>query len=131
MITILGGVANVTGMYFLLKYTSMGAYAILITTAVVMNFINLVTNPIYMSICLKISKTSFYPTLLKNIVCCAVTTAVLVFVNSIFNFNLSWITLFIKIVILAIIGVAFQIPLVFGKDTMSIIRKVCKRRSGK
>lgn len=131
VITILGGVANVTGMYFLLKYTSMGAYAILITTAVVMNFINLVTNPIYMSICLKISKTNFYPTLLKNIVYCAVTTAVLVFVNSIFNFNLSWITLFIKIVILAIIGVAFQIPLVFGKDTMSIIRKVCKRRSGK
>lgn len=126
VITILGGVANVTGMYFLLKYTSMGAYAILVTTAVVMNFINLVTNPVYMSMCLKIPKMSFYPTLLKNLLCCATTTILLVFVNRVFAFELSWITLFVKIIILGVIGVIFQIPLVFGKDSLTIIRKICR-----
>lgn len=124
VITILGGLTNVTGMYFLLKYTSMGAYAILITTAVVMNFINLVTNPIYMSMCLKIPKTSFYPTLLKNIICCAITTLILVVVNGLFDLKLSWFALFVKILILAVIGIVCQVPLIFGKSTIGIFSKI-------
>lgn len=124
VITILGGIANVAGMYFLLKYTSMGAYAVLFTTAVVMNFINLVTNPLYMSKCLKVSKWYFYPTLFKNIVCCVATTVVLMYVNEFLDFSLTWISLFVKIIILAIIGTVIQLPLVFGKDTIIIIHKI-------
>ena len=128
IITILGGMVNVGGMYFLLKYTSTGVYAILITTAVVMNVINLITNPIYMSMCLNIPKRSFYPTLLKNILCCAVTTAILIFVNNLFGFDLSWGSLFLKALIFAVIGAAFQLPMMFGKDALTVIRRMRRIR---
>lgn len=44
-VTIIGGVLNGESMYVLLEYTSLGVYAVLLTTAAIMNFINLVTNP--------------------------------------------------------------------------------------
>lgn len=65
-ITIIGGVANVTGMIILLSYTSLGAYAILGTTTVIMSIIYLVFNPIYCSICLQVKFICFYPTIFKN-----------------------------------------------------------------
>ena len=45
-VTIAGGVLNVISMYFLIKYTNMGIYAVVITTAVIMISINLFFNPI-------------------------------------------------------------------------------------
>ena len=53
MVTIIGGICNVVAMFLLIKYTNLGVFAIVLTTAVVMNVINLVTNPLYMSHCLK------------------------------------------------------------------------------
>ena len=118
LITVLGGMVNIVSMYLLLKYMFMGAYAVLFTTAVVMSFINLVTNPLYMSKCLKIHKISLYPIFLKNIIAFMITTVILIFVSRFLNFSLSWVTLFVKIVILAIIGVTIQLPVVFGKDIL-------------
>ena len=118
LITVLGGMVNIVSMYLLLKYMFMGAYAVLFTTAVVMSFINLVTNPLYMSKCLKIHKISLYPIFLKNIIAFMITTVMLIFVSRFLNFSLSWVTLFVKIVILAIIGVTIQLPVVFGKDIL-------------
>jgi len=126
-VTIAGGVANVVGMFFLLKFTRLGAYAILITTVVVMNFINLITNPIYISKCLNISRWSLYPTLLKNICSCAVITLVLLLVNKYLHFTFSWVGLFCKILILAVVGVIIQIPLLFGKNTLNIVSSIIKR----
>ena len=55
-------------MYFLLKYTDMGAYAVVITTAVIMVAINMVFNPIYAAKCLSINPIFFYKILLKHII---------------------------------------------------------------
>ena len=77
MVTIAGGVVNVAGMYLLLTYTKLGAFGIVITTAVIMGFINLVTNPLYMARCLKIKRSAFYGTILRYAIYIAATAAAL------------------------------------------------------
>ncbi|MDY4479877.1 MAG: hypothetical protein SPE33_07570, partial [[Pasteurella] aerogenes] len=67
IITILGGIINIGAMYILLTYTDGGAYIVVGTTAVIMIFINLVTNPLYMCKCMEIKWYTFYPTILKYI----------------------------------------------------------------
>lgn len=68
IITVSGGILNVLAMFLLLKYTNWGGYVVVGTTTVIMLFINIVTNPLYMSYCLKVKWYSFYPTIGRYIV---------------------------------------------------------------
>lgn len=123
VITIVGGIANVIGMYVLLKFSDIGIYAIPITTAVVMSFINLVTNPLYMCHCLKVKWSTFYPTIFKNIICCLLAVICTQFVVSYLNLALSWFNLFLKILVLVLLGVIIQIPFSFSGIILKRIRR--------
>lgn len=114
VVTILGGMANIASMYFLLKYTNTGAYAVLLTTAVIMTFINIVTNPIYMSLCLKVPKRTFYPQIVKNIISLIAASALLLFLSTKVAVS-SWGGLLIKIIVLGLIGAVIQIPIQFDR----------------
>lgn len=67
IVTILGGCSNVLGMYILIHYTSMGIYAVQLTTAGVAIFMGLVFNPLYAAYCLQLPLRTFYPTLFRHI----------------------------------------------------------------
>ena len=69
-ITIAGGICNVAGMYLLIKYTGLGVYSVVLTTAVVMMFINFITNPLYMAHVLNLPRGFFYPVILKSLFSC-------------------------------------------------------------
>lgn len=125
IITIIGGLINVSAKYFLLKYTSLGAYAVLLTTAIIMNFINLVTNPLYMSKSLGMKKTVFYPTIIRNITSCLIITIILKYVVHLLPTCSSWIVLLFYIIILGIMGVLIQVPILFWEI---IVCKVKKRK---
>lgn len=71
-VTVAGGVLNVLGMFLLIEHTSLGVYSIAITTTVIMGFINLVTNPIYISRCIGEKPLFFYPTLFRVLLSCLV-----------------------------------------------------------
>ena len=71
IVTILGGVLNVAGMYLLIRYTQLGAYAVVLTTAAVMCIINFITNPLYMAHVLGLPKHTFYPEIIRNVVSAA------------------------------------------------------------
>ena len=128
IVTILGGIANITCMYFLLRYTNTGAYAVLLTTAVVMTFINTVTNPIYMSISLKVPKRTFYPSIIRNIVACLVSTLVLCMITSRMTVYVGWGRLILRVVVIAIIGFVVQIPIIFNKTEFKAIMHMLKSR---
>ena len=66
MITVAGGILNVMSMFFLIKYTSLGIYAIVLTTTVIMTAINLIFNPLYICHCLSIRRGTFYPVILRH-----------------------------------------------------------------
>lgn len=67
-VTIGGGFLNVVAMYFLLKYTNLGAFAVVSTTTVIMVGINLFFNPIYAAKCLSIKAGFFYRIILRHII---------------------------------------------------------------
>lgn len=113
IITIVGGLINILSMYILIRYTELGLYAVLITTAVIMNFINIVTNPLYMAYCLKMKKGTFYPQIVRNIIACAIATGVLYLISTVLPHATSWILLVLNVFILGIIGVVVQIPIQF------------------
>lgn len=129
-ITIIGGVLNVVSMYILLKYTRIGVYAIVITTAVIMNFINMVTNPIYICKCLKVKITTFYPNILKNILCC-VFAVIAMKVSLYFSPQINtWIMLVIKGVLCVIVGFLAQIFILFKPEEIHRMgsKVICKLR---
>ena len=64
-VTILMGTANVLSMYILLRYTSVGAYAVLLTTLVI-SVVHFVDAPLYAAYCLHLPLHTFYPTLVCN-----------------------------------------------------------------
>ena len=111
-ITILGGVMNVTGMYILIKYTSLQAYSIPLTTAIIMFFINFVFNPIYASRCLKINSTYFYPLVLKHLLATTVLCILAIGVNKLF-FPLSLVKFILAIIIITLLGSIFYSAIVF------------------
>ena len=128
VVTILGGMANIASMYFLLKYTNTGAYAVLLTTAVIMTFINIVTNPIYMSLCLKVPKRTFYPSILRHILACLVATLVLKLISSMLPVYVGWGRLIMRIIVMAIIGLVVQFPIMFNKTEFKAIMHMLKSR---
>ena len=62
IITIIGGLLNVLSMFILLKFTSLGVYAIVITTAVIVTVANSITI-FYSCKCLGIDLLTFLPTI--------------------------------------------------------------------
>lgn len=128
MMTIVGGVCNVTGMFFLLKYTSLGAYAIVITTAVVMNFINLVTNPLYMCHCLKVKKCTFYPEILKNIFCCAAAVLTMGLLDCVFPTGEGWGSFLLHVVLCGFAGLFVQMLLLFRPADLAGLFRILKTK---
>ena len=59
IITLLGGVLNVVGMFVLVRYTNMGIYSIVITTTIITTITSMITNPPYMARCLKLKWYTF------------------------------------------------------------------------
>lgn len=126
IITIIGGVLNVLGMYILIKNTDLSVYSVFITTAVIMLFINGVTNPIYMSRCLKLPWTTFYPELIRHVISCTVMTIAFMFISKILN-PYSWITLILAVLICCVVGLLIHVLVVFDfNDIKDIIRQVVK-----
>lgn len=123
IVTILGGLLNVAGMYVLIRYTSIGIYSIVLTTTIVMIFINFVTNPLYMSYALKVPYWTFYPCLLRNILSCFVVTLIFKFLSTLYLPN-SWVGLGICAVGYCIIGAFTHLFVVCNKRELKLISKV-------
>lgn len=123
-ITILGGVCNVAGMYILIKYTSIGIYAVPLTTAIVMGIISYVTNPLYMAKCLGEKWYIFYPTIIRNICSCIIMCIVFRAISKATNPQ-SWISLIVFAIISAIVGFIIQVFCAFNSsERKTLIRRI-------
>lgn len=103
IVTITGGLLNVAGMYVLIKYTGLGIYAVVLTTAVVMIIINFITNPLYMAHALHMKKSTFYPNILRNVMSCAALTCLFLLLSKLYVPH-TWVTLMLSAAVLAVIG---------------------------
>lgn len=122
IVTIIGGCVNVLGMIFLIKYTNLGIYSIFITTFVVMNVINGITNPMYMANCLKVKWYTFYPELGKHLLSLICICICVSEVNKALNVQ-SWMGLIIGTLISIVIGGLIHITIMFNKNEIAIMLK--------
>lgn len=125
IITIVGGAINVLGMYLLIPRFKEGIYVVFFTTAVIMLTINGITNPIYMSKCLKISCFSFYPVIIRHLISGGLMTVTIKFISSKVCVN-SWTSLIFWALISALIGLIIHIVVMIEKgDINRIFNKKC------
>lgn len=114
LVTVVGGVANVAGMYLLLTHTHMGVFAIVITTAVIMTAINLIFNPIYMTRCLGIPWYTFYPELIRHILSCVLMTVAFSGIARVLAPQ-GWGTLILTCLLCCVVGTAIHMLIVKEK----------------
>ena len=117
-------------MYLLLKHTNIGSYAVFITTAVVMTIISGITNPIYMSICLEVKLSTFYPTLLKQMVSAVVMTFCMATISNLFKPN-SWISLIYSGLVGCIVCAILHLIIMLDKNDWSKITNAIKSYIGR
>ena len=126
IITIIGGICNVLGMFVLIKNTNLGIYAVFITTAVIMSIINGITNPLYMARCLHQKWNTFYPQIIRHVIACIFVVSGMYVVSSIIK-PFSWFQLIISAVIACIVGAILHLVIVFNKkeriDLIYLIKK--------
>lgn len=67
IVTILMGSANVISMYFLIRFTHLGAYAVILTTLVI-NMVHFIDAPLYAAYCLRVPYATFYPAIFRHFV---------------------------------------------------------------
>lgn len=123
LITIGMGLANVASMYVLLKYTSLGVYSVVLTTAVLNTGIHFFDAPIYSSICLNVKKSTFYPVILRHFGTAFFTTLVLVGIVRVLPKGNGWIGLGFLAIPCVLIGVFVSVVLTFDRNELSSIYK--------
>ena len=127
LVTLLGGLFNVAGMYVLITYTKAGVYAVVWTTAVVMMVINFVTNPLYMAHVLELPLKTFYPEILRNVLSCACLTAVFRLLTSVYQPH-TWLSLALTAAVLAVIGAGAHLLIVLRREEYEHLYAIIRKR---
>lgn len=121
-VTIGGGIVNVAVTYCLLRYTALGAFAVVGTTTAVMLCINLFFNPIYASKCLGIRPGALYGTLCKHFLATGVMVGVLWWISEALKPQ-TWLGFFVCILPMSVVGVTIYIVLVSSKTELQDLWK--------
>jgi O-antigen/teichoic acid export membrane protein len=126
--TVIGGAINVIGMLLLIKFSSLGVYAIVLTTVIVMTVINLISNPIYMCKCLKIPIGTFYPNILRSILGCAITSILLILIEKILPTASSWLIFALDIILVGFLGLMVCSIVIFSpKEIKKVVKNVLSK----
>lgn len=129
IVTIITGMINVAGMYVLIRFTQMGVWAVVWTTVVLVVFINFVSNPVYMSHVLGISKRTFYPEIIRNILSCGLISLLFLALSRIYLPH-SWLTLILCALVYAPLGICVHFGVCFSAKERSQILQKIKLRFG-
>lgn len=128
VITILAAFLMLLECYVLIQYAGMGVYAVAWTTVIVMMFINFVTNPLYMAHVLNIPYRTFYLDIIRNALSCVLLTAVFCGIASLYTPD-TWLTLLLRAVIYALIGMLIHFVIVCSKQQWKIIKSAVLKRN--
>jgi len=121
-ITIAGGFVNILSMYILLKYTDMGALAVVITTAVIMISINLFFNPIYAAWCLNIRVIELYKVIVRHLISAVMMIVIFGCIAMIFKPQ-NWIGFIISALIMCVLGAAIHLAVMTGTNYIKRTKK--------
>lgn len=120
MITILMGMTNVVSMYFLIRFTDLGAYAVILTTLVI-NMIHFIDTPLYSAYCLGVPFKTFYSAILRHIAGAGAILLLAGILRYILPRSESWMGLAVKGSVSAIVLAAFLVTVLFSAAELRTI----------
>lgn len=126
IVTFIGGLINVLGMYILIQKTDMGVYAIALTTVVVMFVINFIINPLYMAHVLKLPLYTFFPNVVRNGMGCIGLVILYRWLARWYEPN-SWLMLGICALAYATIGTVVYLLIVCEREEWNTLKKTMIR----
>ena len=128
IMTIVSGLLNVLGMYLMLRYTGVGIYAIVWTTAVVSAVIDFISNPLYMAHVLELPWWTFYPSILRNLLSCGIMAAVFMGLGRLYVPS-SWISLIVSAMVLGCVGCALHMLVALSsRERKEAVRIILRKR---
>ena len=122
LVTILSGFANVVSMYFLIRYTSLGIYSVVWTTAVIITITNMLIHPLYMAHILEVHFSTFYPFIARNLLSCLLMTIILKAVSRLYLPD-RWSTFILCVSGYTILGGIIHFMTVFTREEKAKIKK--------
>ena len=126
-ITLAMGATNVIGMYVLIKYTSLGEYAVVLTT-MVLNLIHLIDAPIYSAYCLKIKISTFYPVILRHLIACVVNVILIRVLAGVLPDPSSWLILCVDCLIVGVCALLVEFIVLFDRNEISEFARKVKNK---
>ncbi len=124
IVSLISGVVNVIVVLLLIKFTSLGMYAIAGASSVLMILKAVLFVPLYTSHILNVKYTTYYKTIFRGWLGFAVLIVILLLIEHFITVT-SWLGLIITCMITAVLGYAVTFPLVFPeKSRKKIIGKV-------
>lgn len=129
-ITIGMGIANVISMYFLLKYTNAGVYAVVLTTMVI-NCVNFIDAPLYAAYCLKVRLSTFYPEIIRHLLSVLINVAMLLLLKNVLFVPRKWISLAVICLIGGIICIGISSIIVLNNEEWNRIKKEIKKTANR
>ena len=126
MMTLISGAMNVISMYFLIKYTSLGIYAVVWTTVVLTGALYLVAHPLYVSHVLNVRKYTFYPVILRCVVSCIALTGIYYALSKLYMPK-GWLSFFITAFAYALIGAPIHVLLTFDARERGRVKEAVRK----
>lgn len=120
IVTFIISIINIVVELLLLKYTSLGVYAIEIATALVLGLRNLLFIPIYCAHILKSKWYTFYPTIIRGLFASGVIFIIYYFGHKMINID-TWSKLIIYAGIAGILGYVINLFLLLNKSERRIV----------
>lgn len=120
LVLLFTGVLSTATTFLCLKYTNLGVFAIVGVSSIFGIIRNLVFTPVYAAKCLNISKMTFYPVLLKNLL----NVVVLIVVENVIKHFIvpsSWGMLVVNGLISVVIGILITVLLMYSKDEKKLL----------
>ena len=128
-VTIGSGLLNVIGMYFMLKFTNVGIYSVVITTSILAWMVYFIFTPIYTAHCLKIKWFTFYPTILRVLIASLICLSIC-FGMSLIYMPTSWIGLIFSAGVCVIVCAPIYILTVASKvELKNLTNKIIRRKN--
>ena len=131
IVTIISGTINVLSMALLIKYTTLGIYAVVLTTLVLNWITNFTFVPLYAAGTLKLKYIAFFPTILRYMVTILASVIGCMIVYNIFPMINSWLMLCIESAILGGISIIVTLILFLNKDERKKLILAVKTKLGK
>lgn len=122
LVSLLAGILTVIVEIVLIKFTTVGVYAIAAVSSVFISLKAIIFVPLYSAHILKTKLTTYYPSIIRGWVCFAVVTAMFAGINKMFAAE-GWLELLALCGVSGIVGYMVSFPIVFSKSEMSAIKK--------